>query len=76
MSNVKYFPTGQLESKAVIEALRDTEFKELLIIGIDVDGYLFISGMSDQLDESNTLIDIAKAHIVRQMYDSVRKIED
>jgi len=75
MSNVKYFPTGQLESKAVFEAVKDMEFKELVVIGIDAEGCLFISGMSDQLGETNALIDVAKAYIVGQMYGSVRKIE-
>lgn len=74
MSNVKYFPTGQLESRAVFEAVKDTEFKELVIIGIDSDGYLFISGMTDQLDETNALIDVGKAQIVGMMYDSVKKV--
>ena len=75
MSKVTALPKGEIEAAALLEMVKGNEFKELVIIGIDETGTLYIGAMTDQAVDINALLDVAKLEIISRIHGSVTSSE-
>lgn len=64
MGEIFLFPDGNIDSMALLESLRDHPFRELVVVGIDAGGNLYVAGTSSEIDKMNMLLDLAKRYFV------------
>jgi len=76
MGDVCVMPTGKVDSKALLEAIKDNDFSELLVVGIDETGRLYVAGTTDRLEELNMLLDLAKAYVLDQVCATIPGVVD
>lgn len=69
-------PRGDIDSLALLEGIKDNEFKELLVIAIDEAGEFYIASTNDNLDKANMLLDMAKEYIIGHACNQTPGIRD
>ena len=70
-SNIHTMPSGRIDAAALMKAAMGNEFKDLLLVGIDETGRFYLSGTTDNLDEINVMLDIAKGYVVDMIREQV-----
>ena len=65
IKNNLYCIASELDPNALLELAKNYPFEEVLIIGVSVEGDLFISGNNGDIRTANLLLDLGKHELIR-----------